>query len=72
MRRRVVKGDVLKHQGRHYRATVLRVLTTDSDGTPRTFELVRDDETVDLAALSEAQRTFWVMFAPVELQTRRH
>lgn len=70
--RLVVKGDVLTHQGQHYHATVLRVLTSDIDGTPRTFELVRDDETVDLTTLPYRRREFWVMFAPVELQTRRH
>lgn len=71
-RRIPVRNDVAKIQGSVYRATVLQVMERDNDGTPRTFRLLRDDESVNLEETPEGQRAFEVVFARVDLQRRRH
>ena len=35
--------------GQVFTTTVLKVLTRDDDGSPRTFQLLRDDESTEVA-----------------------
>ena len=65
-----VRNDMARIQGTVYRATVLQVIECDNDGTPRTFRLLRDDESVDLTETPEEQRAFEVVFARADLQRR--
>lgn len=57
----------LEVNGKLYRATVLQVQERDPDGSPRTFRLLREDESVDVTSGKEA---FWVVFAPPEMSQR--
>ncbi len=49
-------------QGEHYVAAVLKVTERDSSG-PRTFRLLRDDETTTV----EGGEEFWVVYAAEDL-----
>lgn len=45
--------------GEKFRATVLKVITRDEDGSPRTFEILREDERTKVSEGLE----FWVVYA---------
>jgi len=60
---------VARIKGQKYIATVFHIIEKDSDGTPRLFRLVRDDEKVDVRSGKEQ---FEIMFARIGLQVRRH
>lgn len=55
-----------------FRQTVLQVMERDPDGTPRTFRLLREDESVDLEKTPEHQRAFEIVFARADMQRRPH
>lgn len=65
---RVRDGECVIESAPH-RATVLHVIERDSDGTPRLFRLVRDDESVDISSGKEA---FEIVYARIDLQKRKH
>lgn len=48
-------------------AVVLRVIGWDDDKSPRRFELVRDDETVDV---SSGKEQFWIVYADKKMSKR--
>lgn len=52
--------------GKMYRATVMRVVTSDAKG-PRTFEIVRDDERVTV----EEGMQFWIVYASDDVLNAR-
>lgn len=54
--------------GERYPATVLQAIEHDEDGTPRTFRLLHDDESVHL----DGGEKFWVVFAPPAMSRRRN
>lgn len=47
--------------------TLLKVLTTDPDGSPRTFELLRDDESTRV----DGGESFFTVYAPDVMRGRR-
>ena len=53
--------------GKKLHCTVLKVLERNEDGSPRTFELLRDDESTDV----EEGTAFWIVYAPAEMKARR-
>jgi hypothetical protein len=54
--------------GERYKATVLRVIELDGDGSPRKFEILREDETIK----PEEGMQFWVVYAPEKMTRRRN
>ncbi len=52
--------------GVKFHAVVLQVVEEDPDGSPRTFRLLRDDESVKL----EGGEKFWVVYGPEELKKK--
>ncbi len=53
--------------GEKHAATVLQVVESDEDGTPRVLRLLRDDERVNL----QGGEQFWVVYAPAAMTKRR-
>lgn len=53
--------------GKKLHLTVLKVLERNPDGSPRTFELLRDDESTNI----EGGENFWLVYAPAEMRARR-
>lgn len=51
-----------------YVATVLKVTGKDPDGSPRVFELLREDESVSLAGGEQ----FFVVYALASMSRRNH
>jgi hypothetical protein len=52
------KPAMVRLAGVNYHATVYKVLTRDDDGSPRTFEILRDHETTNV----EDGMEFWVSY----------
>lgn len=50
-----------------YVATVLQVVEKDPDGSPRTFRLMREDESINI----QGDEEFFVVFAREEMSKRK-
>lgn len=53
--------------GQRYDSTLLKVIDRDPDGSARRFELLRDDESANLAGGEQ----FWIVYALPAMQKRR-
>ena len=53
--------------GKEFVPTVLHVVEKHSDGSPKRFELVRHDESVDVRSGTEQ---FWIVYAPPAMSRR--
>lgn len=50
-------------KGARYRATVLLIVSKNTDGTPRELRMIADNEKVDVTGSPE----FMIVYAPVEM-----
>lgn len=53
--------------GKRYKLVVLKVIVRDDDGSPRAFELLRDDESTKV----EGGEHFWTCYVPEKLLARK-